>query len=87
MSRDEIQDMAEILKGYENWRRAKVDHYDSEPFSVSDYLDEIAKQRAVDAIAEIQQVYDDPELTWQEVDAEIRRILGIRNSERKDHSA
>lgn len=79
MTRDEIEDVAEILKGYENWRHAKMTQYDSEPLSVSQYLDEIAKQRAVDAIEAIRQVYDDPELTWGEIDAQIRAILGVKS--------
>jgi hypothetical protein len=74
MTKDEKQDIAEILQGYENWRIQKT-RVDIDPFTVSDYLDEIAKQRALDAIQEIERVYADPELTWTEVDAQIRLIL------------
>jgi hypothetical protein len=73
MSELEKQDVAEILQGYENWRQAKI----GTELSVSEFLDDLARQRAYDAVQEIRTVYSDPELTWQEVDAQVRRILGV----------
>jgi hypothetical protein len=75
MSEHEIEDVAEILGGYETWMASRNPLL--EKMDVSTYLDELAKQRAVDAIEEIRAVYSDPDLTWQEVDAQIRRILGV----------
>ena len=78
MSKDEIEDVGEILTGYENWRLAKMQLHRSNPLSVHEYLDELAKQRAYDAVQEIREVYADPELTWHEVDERIRAILGVQ---------
>jgi hypothetical protein len=71
----EIQDMAMILDGYENWKSTRNPMY--QKLDVSTYLDELATQRAVDAIEAIREIYNDPELSWPEIDAEIRRILGV----------
>ncbi len=78
MTPNENLDVAEILTGYEAWRRYKSRDLQpgDDPLSVSHYLDDLARQRAYDAVEQIREVYADPELTWQEVDARIREILG-----------
>lgn len=80
LNAQEIQDAGEILRGYENWRRQKLLwEEDQDSYSVTAYLDDLAKQRALEAIQEIEKLYSDPELTWQEIDAGIRNILGVKS--------
>lgn len=81
MTKYEIEDMAEVLKGYEQWVKRKnheLENGSDNQLSVSAYLDEYAKMRALEILQQIQEVYANPELPWQEVDAEIRRLVGAR---------
>lgn len=80
MTTHEIDDIANILHGYESWKIAKmhaIENGSDNMLSVSAYIDELAQVRALDIINQIQAVYANPEFTWQEVDAEIRRLIGV----------
>lgn len=79
MTEFEIEDVATVLYGYEHWRQQKhhaIENGADQQLSVSAYLDEYAKNRAVEILAEIQAVYAEKDRPWQEVDAEIRRLVG-----------
>lgn len=81
MTRNDLEDIGEILRGYEHWRRNRIHAIENGPddqLSVSAYLDDYAKTRALDILAQIQAVYSNPELTWQEIDAEIRNLIGAK---------
>lgn len=70
----------EILRGYEAWRdakRATLETVELDHFSVTEYLEECRKLEALRIVSELRSVYSDGELTWQEVDARVREILGI----------
>ena len=77
MSANDLEDIAEVLLGFDAWRDNKIRNALSANYTVSAYIDELARQRALDAITEIRAVYSDEELTWQEVDKQIRSILGV----------
>lgn len=82
MTKYEIEDIANVLHGYESWKNAKlqaIENGSDDQLSVSAYLDEYAKSRALDILAQIQNVYRDTSLTWQEIDAEIRYLVGYEN--------
>jgi hypothetical protein len=69
MTKNELKDIAEILNGYEAWKIAKLRIFDSgyEPLtSVSAYLDDYAKQRALDTLEIIQSMYPDGGVTVAE---------------------
>lgn len=77
----EAQQVADILQGYEHWRKTRahqIENGSDNQLSVSAYLDEYAKNRALDILTQIEAIYANPELTWQEVDAEIRRLIGVQ---------
>jgi hypothetical protein len=81
MTKLEIEDIANVLQGYESWKVARmhaIENGSDDQLSVSAYLDEYAKARALDILAQIQAVYANTELTWQEVDAEIRNLIGVQ---------
>ena len=80
MTPNDNADIVGILQGYEAWRRHKLSAatIDLDPLSVSHYIDELARQRAYDAVTEIRAAYANPELTWAEVDTRIRGILGVK---------
>lgn len=77
MSANDLEDIAEVLLGYDAWRENKIQNALNSSYTVSAYIDELARQRALDAITEIRAVYADEDLTWQEVDKQIRSILGV----------
>lgn len=77
MTANDLEDIAEVLLGFDAWRDNKIKNALSANYTVSAYIDELARQRALDAITEIRAVYADEELTWQEVDKQIRSILGV----------
>lgn len=79
-----IEQVDEILRGYEAWRdskRAELEIVGIDHFSVTEYLTEYRKTEALRMVADLRAVYADEELTWQEVDAQVREILGIINVE------
>lgn len=76
MTIPDIEDITNILQGYDSWRERKA-HPAANDTSVSAYLDEFAKLRAVETIDELRLAYADRERTWQEIDADVRRILGV----------
>ena len=74
----EIRGMAEIIQGYANWREHKLRNIDSgDELDVSVYLDDLAKQRAVDTVNQIQQAYFDPDLDVQQFHETVARLLGL----------
>ena len=77
MTANDLEDIAEVLLGFDAWRDNKIQNALSANYTVSAYIDELARQRALDAITEIRAIYADEELTWQEVDKQIRSILGV----------
>lgn len=82
MTKDEALNMAEVIKGYDSWRRAKVRELESSDYhlSASHYLDELAKQRALDIVDELRTLFSSEEsfdMTLQQVVGEAREILGL----------
>lgn len=75
MTINDIEDIARTLDGYDHWRtkQALVTERD---MSVSAYVDELAKLRALEIVQQIQAVYADKNKTWVEIDAEIQRLVG-----------
>lgn len=81
MTPNDAQDVASIISGYDQWRRNEVRKSESagyDPLGASAYLDALAAQRALDVVQQIEQVYNDPDLTWQEIDQTIRQLLGVK---------
>lgn len=83
MTKDEVQDFAELIRGYDSWRRHKVQELESSDYhlSASHYLDDIAKQRALDAISELTDLFTADEgfdLTLLQLVNRAREILGIK---------
>lgn len=69
MTKNEIEDIADILLGYESWKVAKlhaIENGSDDQLSVSAYIDDYAKQRAVDTIGIIESMYEDGEVTAAE---------------------
>lgn len=80
LTQNDIQDIGSILLGYESWKRQKIADSETpgkDPLSVSVYLDEYAKMRALEILTQIQALYADGGIPWQEIDAEIRNLIGV----------
>lgn len=80
MTNNDIAEIAGIIEGFESWREYQIakSMNPEKYFTVSAYVDELAKQRALDVVSQIQAVYQDNELPWSEVDKEVRAILGVQ---------
>lgn len=82
MTKDEALNMADIIKGYDAWRRHKVAELEGSDYhlSASHYLDELAKQRAIDTVEELRELLtneDSFDLTLDQVILRAREILGL----------
>ena len=85
MTPNENFDVAEILQGYEAWRRVQVDRLQSSDYhlSVSHYLDAIARDRALDACNELAELFNNFDLPLEDIYKQARAILGVGQVEPK----
>lgn len=78
MTLQENIDVAHVLTGYEGWRARKAKEFDlGQHLSISAYVDDLAKLRAVDVVREIQELYADASIPQAEIDAEVKRLVGV----------
>ena len=71
-------DVAQVLTGYEGLRRRKAAEFDlGQHLSVSAYIDDLAKLRALDIVHEIVELYADTSIPQAEIDAEVKRLVGV----------
>lgn len=77
---NDIQDIAHIVAGYEVWRRTQVQILESSDYhlSTSHYLDELARQRALDVLEEIRDLVNDFDLPLDEMFTRVRGLLGVQ---------
>lgn len=78
MTTQEGADIIHILAGYESWRARKAKEFDlGEHLSVSAYVDDYAKDHALTVIEELQALYADKSIPQAEIDAEVKRLIGV----------
>lgn len=78
MTIQEGEDMARIIAGYEGWRARKAKEFDlGQHLSPSAYLDDFAKDHALTVIEELQALYADTSIPQAEIDAEVKRLIGV----------
>lgn len=78
MTKDDAITIAEVISGYDQWRRQKVAELESSGYqlSASHYLDELAKQRAIDTVEELIELFSGPYV--DDLLYRTRQILGIK---------
>lgn len=71
----EVQQVKDVLDGYENWRRARG--LSQEWLSVSSYVDDIALRRQAEILQEIVLITNDSELDDRDFRDTVRILLGV----------
>lgn len=82
MSIEDVEDVKLVLEGYEWWRKRKLHEIENGPdnqLSVSAYIDDYAKMRALDILQQVEQVFRNPGNYNSDADSVelIREILGV----------